>query len=271
MANPLDPTFSPLTTRTAAPTLPTAADYAAQIRAAGLTPRQGFVEEPDMPSVRTARLAYSPSQKKFFVGGYTFDDDDDTSAVTFSKYANQEAPLPDGDWQEIDPASYAQYVQGIRSPGFFQQIANNFDIGLDEMQQTLGYGLMFAGAEETGRWLADQESDLAKTQVYQRNIENIGENGVLDWIAATIGRFGPNVVESVITAGAGAAIGSAATPVGTGAGAALGFFGKTAVKKALYEAAKKQFKGQALDAAEKKLLLSAAGMTNAASDRKSVV
>ena len=266
MANPLDPTFSPLTTRTAVPPLPTAEDYAAQIRAAGLTPRQGFVEEPEMPSVRTARLAYSPSQKKFFVGGYTFDDDDDTSAVTFSKYANQEAPLPEGDWQEIDPASYAQYVQGIRSPGFFQQIANNFDIGLDEMQQTLGYGLMFAGAEETGRWLADQESDLAKTQVYQRNIENIGENGVLDWIAATIGRFGPNVVESVITAGAGAAIGSAATPAGTGAGAALGFFGKTAVKKALYEAAKKQFKGQALDAAEKKLLLSAAGMTNAASN-----
>ena len=266
MANPLDPTFSPLTTRTAEPPLPTVGDYATAIRQAGLAPRQGFVEEPEMPSVRTARLAYSPSQKKFFVGGYTFDDDNDTAAVTMSKYANQEAPLPEGDWQEVDPASYAQYVERIRDPGFFQQIANNFDIGLDEMQQTLGYGLMFAGAEETGRWLADQESDLAKTQVYQRNIENIGENGVLDWIAATIGRLGPNVVESVITAGVGAGIGSAVPGAGTAGGAVLGFFGKTAVKKALYEAAKKQFKGQALDAAEKKLLLSAAGMVNTASN-----
>ena len=266
MANPLDPTFSPFTSGLAAPPLPTAEDYATQIRQAGLAQRQGFVQEPELPTGRTARLAYSPSTKQFFVGGYTFDDDNDTAAVALSKYANQEAPLPEGDWQEIDPASYAQYVEGIRSPGFFQQIANNFDIGLDEAQQTLGYGLMFAGATETGARLADQSADLAKTQIYQRNIENIGENGVLDWVAATIGRLGPNIIESVITAGAGAAIGSAATPAGTAGGAVLGFFGKSAVKKALYEAAKKHFKGQALDAAEKKLLLSSAGMLNAASN-----
>ena len=266
MANPLDPTFSPFTSGLAAPPLPTAEDYATQIRQAGLAQRQGFVQEPELPTGRTARLAYSPSTKQFFVGGYTFDDDNDTAAVALSKYANQEAPLPEGDWQEIDPASYAQYVEGIRSPGFFQQIANNFDIGLDEAQQTLGYGLMFAGATETGARLADQSADLAKTQIYQRSIENIGENGVLDWVAATIGRLGPNIIESVITAGAGAAIGSAATPAGTAGGAVLGFFGKSAVKKALYEAAKKHFKGQALDAAEKKLLLSSAGMLNAASN-----
>jgi hypothetical protein len=266
MANPLDPTFSPLTSGLAAPPPSMAEDYATRLRQAGLAQRQGFVQEPELPTGRTARLAYSPSTKQFFVGGYTFDDDNDTAAVALSKYANQEAPLPEGDWQEIDPASYAQYVEGIRSPGFFQQIANNFDIGLDEMQQTLGYGLMFAGATETGARLADQSADLAKTQIYQRNIENIGENGVLDWVAATIGRLGPNIIESVITAGIGAGIGSAATPAGTAGGAVLGFFGKSAVKKALYEAAKKHFKGQALDAAEKKLLLSSAGMLNAASN-----
>jgi hypothetical protein len=266
MANPLDPTFSPLTSGLAAPPPSMAEDYATRLRQAGLAQRQGFVQEPELPTGRTARLAYSPSTKQFFVGGYTFDDDNDTAAVALSKYANQEAPLPEGDWQEIDPASYAQYVEGIRSPGFFQQIANNFDIGLDEAQQTLGYGLMFAGATETGARLADQSADLAKTQIYQRNIENIGENGVLDWVAATIGRLGPNIIESVITAGIGAGIGSAATPAGTAGGAVLGFFGKSAVKKALYEAAKKHYTGQALDAAEKKLLLSSAGMLNAASN-----
>lgn len=272
MANGLPgTTFSPLTTPAATSGF---GGYAETIQRAGLTTRGELgagLMQPQQPAQRTARLAYSPSQKKFFVGGYTFDDDDDTSAVVFSKYANQEAPLPEGDWQEVDPASYAQYVEGIRDPGMFSLMARNFGIGIDEFQQTVGLGLQWAGAEGPGRWLADQESELGKTAIYQRRVEDIDSaGGVLDWMAATIGRFGPNIVESVASAAIGAGIGGAisgpAAPAGAPIGAVVGFFGKSAVKKKLLDAAKKQLAGQALDVDERKLLLSAAGMTSTATN-----
>lgn len=263
-------TFSPLTAPT---TQPSFEDYALTTRRAGLAARQelaGQQEQQAAPAQRLARIAYSPSERKFFVGGYTFDEDDDTAAVMFSKYAGQQAPLPEGDWQDVDDTSYAQYVEGIRDPGMLTLMAKNFGIGVDELQQTVGLGLQFAGATEAGQWLADQP-ELAKTAIYQRKVEDIGSaGGVLDWMAATLGRFGPNIVESVATAAAGAAAGGAisgpAAPAGAPIGFLAGFFGKTAVKKALMDAAKKQLKGEALEAAEKKLLLSAAGVTSTASN-----
>jgi hypothetical protein len=225
------------------------------------------------PTQRTARVAYSPEENKYFIGGHVVDANNDTDVAVMSKYAGQEAPLPEGNWQVVDDTSFSQYVQSIRDPGLLTLMGKNFSMGTDEMQQMAGLGLQWLGAEQTGQYLADQEADLQPNQVYSRNFTDIGstpENGVLDWMAATIGRLGPNVVESAITAGVGAVAGGAATgpaaPAGAVLGAIGGFFGKAAVKKALLEAAKKQLKGEALDAAEKKLMLSAAGMTNAAAN-----
>jgi hypothetical protein len=227
------------------------------------------VQEPQQPTVRTAKIAYDATQGKYFIGGYVVDENNDTDVAVMAKYAGQEAPLPEGNWQTVDPASFSQYVQGIRDPGTFKLMAKNFSMGVDEMQQMAGLGLMWAGAETAGTYLADQQADLQPNQIYSRNFTDIGstpESGVLDWMAATIGRLGPNIVESTISAGIGAAIGGAvsgpAAEIGAPIGAIAGFFGKTAVKKALLEAAKKQLKGEALEAGEKKLLLSAAGMTN---------
>jgi hypothetical protein len=259
------------------PPSPTIDDYYNQsmqrIQRAGLTAQQQFIEEEPQPTVRTAKVALDAANNKLFIGGHVVDRSDDTNVAMLSKYANQDAPLPEGNWEEVDAASFAQYVQGIRDPSTFKLMAKNFSMGVDEMQQMAGLGLQWLGAESAGQYLADQEADLAPNQVYSRNFTDIGstpESGVLDWMAATIGRLGPNVVESVISAAAGAAIGGAvsgpAAPAAAPIGAIAGFFGKTAVKKALLEASKKRLKGEALDAAEKKLLLSAAGLTNAAAN-----
>ncbi len=247
--------------------------YAAGIRAGLRTQNQQFMQPEEEPTQRTARVAYSPEENKYFIGGHVVDANNDTDVAVMSKYAGQEAPLPEGNWQVVDDTSFSQYVQSIRDPGLLTLMGKNFSMGTDEMQQMAGLGLQWLGAEQTGQYLADQEADLQPNQVYSRNFTDIGstpENGVLDWMAATIGRLGPNVVESAITAGVGAVAGGAATgpaaPAGAVLGAIGGFFGKAAVKKALLEAAKKQLKGEALDAAEKKLMLSAAGMTNAAAN-----
>lgn len=259
------------------PPSPSIDDYYNQsmqrIQQVGLRTREMFAPEEPEPTVRTAKVAIDTANNKLFIGGYVVDRSNDTDVAALSKYANKEAPLPEGNWETVDDASFSQYVQGIRDPGTLKLMARNFSMGVDEMQQMAGLGLQWLGAEQTGRYLADQEADLQPNQVYSRNFTDIGsspENGVLDWMAATIGRLGPNIVESTISAAAGAAIGAAvsgpAAPAAAPIGAIAGFFGKTAVKKALLEAAKKQMKGEALDAAEKKLLLSAAGMTNAAAN-----
>lgn len=250
-----------------------AAQSLARIQQVGLrVPGSAPIEE-QQPTVRKAKVALDPTTNRLFIGGYVVDRNDDTNVALLSKYANQDAPLPEGNWEEVDPASFASYVQNIRDPSTLTLMAKNFGMGVDEMQQMAGLGLQWLGAESAGQYLADQEADLAPNQIYNRNFTDIGsspENGILDWMAATIGRLGPNIVESTISAGAGAAIGGAvsgpAAPAAAPIGAIAGFFGKTAVKKALLEAAKKQLKGQALDAAEKKLLLSAAGLTNAAAN-----
>lgn len=257
------------------PPSPTIDDYYNQSMQRIQSMRAGLREqsapEEAAPTVRTAKVAIDTVNNKLFIGGYVVDRSDDTNVAMLSKYADQDAPLPEGNWEEVDPASFSAYVQGIRNPGTLKLMAKNFGMGVDEMQQMAGLGLQWLGAEESGQWLADQEGDIAPNQIYSRNFTDIGsspENGVLDWMAATIGRLGPNIVESTISAAAGAAIGGAvsgpAAPAGAPIGAVAGFFGKTAVKKMLLDAAKKRLKGEALDEAEKKLLVSAGALTNAA-------
>lgn len=257
------------------PPSPSIDDYYNQsmqrVQQIGLRTQEMFAPEEPEPTVRTAKVAIDSANNKLFIGGHVVDRNDDTNVAILSKYANQDAPLPEGNWEEVDPASFASYVQGIRDPGTLKLMAKNFGMGVDEMQQMAGLGLQWLGAESAGQYLADQEADLAPNQVYSRSFTDIGsspENGVLDWMAATIGRLGPNIVESTISAAAGAAAGGAlsgpAAAAGAPIGAIAGFFGKTAVKKALMDAAKKRLKGETLNEAEKKLLLSAGAVTNSA-------
>ena len=171
------------------PPSPSIDDYYNQsmqrIQQIGLRTQNMFAPEEPQPTVRTAKVAIDSANNKLFIGGYVVDRNNDTDVAVFSKYAGQEAPLPEGNWEEVDPASFSSYVQGIRDPGTFKLMAKNFGMGADEMQQMAGLGLQWLGAESAGQYLADQEADLAPNQVYNRSFTDIGsspENGVLDWM-----------------------------------------------------------------------------------------
>lgn len=233
-------------------------------------------------SGRRAAAAYSPSQKKFFVsgpqGGVTYDADNDTAAVESLKVFDPSAPseLPPGDWQPLSDTGYAQYVESIRNPSMKKLAKKNFGIGVDNLQSLVGAGLRFAGAEETGKRIMDQQDvDLSKTMPYQRLATDIGDQdrGIMDWFVANLAQQGPNIVESAITALIGGAVGGAmGAATGPGAvvtaagGAFAGMFGKAGVKSAMLAAAKKYAAKETLDAGEKKLLLEAAGTLAAAED-----
>ena len=234
----------------------------------------------EQPAARTATVAYSPSLKKFFVAGrdgaFTFDDGNDTAVAESMKVIDpsKPAPLPPGDWTVLSPEGFSNYARSITDPSMAKLAKKNFGIGVDNMQALAGYGLQFAGAEQTGRSIVkQQEQDLAKTMVYQRNATDIGSDpsrGVMDWFVANLAQQGPNMVESVVTAVIGAAAGGAAgAPTGPGAavsaagGAIAGLVGKSAFKAGLLAAAKKYAEGQALSYAEKRLLVEAAALTAA--------
>lgn len=239
----------------------------------------------DTPAARgrSAAVAYSPTQKKFFVSGpqgaFTFDEDNDTAALESAKIfdPSKPAPLPPGDWQPLTDAGYAQYIEGIRNPSMKKLAKKNFGIGVDNLQGLVGSGLKFAGAEETGQKIIDQqEQDLSKTLPYQRTASDIGSDanrGILDWFVANLAQQGPNIVESAVTAVLGAAAGGAAGAA-TGPGAAVtaagGAFaalvGKAGFKAGMLAAAKKYSRGELLEAGEAKLLMEAAGITAAADD-----
>lgn len=226
----------------------------------------------------TAAVAYSPSLKAFYVNGRIFEQDNDTEAANSLSYLNagQRTPLPQGgDWQPLDTTSYLQHVQSIVDPGIWKLAGKNFGIGLDNMQMLGGSFLQFVGAEETGQNIVkNQIKDLAKTEVYNRQFTDIGEKqygverGLFDWFVANLAQQGPNMVESAVTATLGALGGSAAgggaNPFTAAGGALMALTGKQAFKQSVLAAAKKYAAGEALDAAESKLLREAAGITAAA-------
>lgn len=218
---------------------------------------------PDMtrPTAATAKAYYNLASGKYSVAGQEYEADDDASALELSQYAGQGQAPQGGDWIPLDDQTYASYIDSIRNPTPGRLFKKNFGIGVDNLQMLAGRGLQFLGAEETGQSIVDQQmQDLGKTSPYQRQFTDIDSpGGAVDWFIANLAQQGPNVIESVLTAGIGAVAGGLAgggpnpfTAVG-GAVAALG--GKAAVKQAVLASAKKYSQGKALDAAEQKLLL----------------
>jgi hypothetical protein len=218
------------------------------------------------------------------VNGQIFDADDDTAAAQSLQYLRPDvrSKLPAGDWEAIDTGSYLSHVQGIVDPSLWQKAKANWGIGADNLQLLGGYGLQWLGAKETGQGIVEQQiRDLSKTQVYQREFTNVGEKGqdlgfgvrssdktLLDWFTANLAQQGPNLVESVVTGAlgfvAGGAAGGGPNPVTATGGAIMALTGKETFKRALMVAGQKHLRGEALDAAETKLLNEAAGITVAA-------
>jgi hypothetical protein len=222
-------------------------------------------------------LAISRSSGKIWANGKLFTLDDAQGALESEQYLSQPpAPAPAaeaGDWELLDQEAYAQHLQSIKNPGLGTLASKNFGIGVDNMQMMAGYGLQFLGAEETGQAIVrNQLEDLSKNAPYQRDFTDIGSDenrGYLDWFVANLAQQGPNLIESVVTAAAGAvaggALGGGPNPVTAAGGAITAMVSKQAFKQAVLSAAKKYSAGETLDAAEAKLLQEAAGLTAAAS------
>jgi len=222
-----------------------------------------------MPEMRRPpAIAFSPSSKQLFVNGLTFDADDAATALQSESYLRGPGTqLPTGgDWVPLDEAAYSQFLRSIREPSLGRLASKSFGRGVDVMQSLVGRGLQLAGAEETGgRIVAAQEEDLRKTSPYERQFTDI-ETGrdAVEWFVANFAQQGPNLIESVVTAGLGFLAGTAMGGPATGAGAALaGLMGKSAFKEAVIAAAKKKAAGEVLNAAENKLLREAAGLAGA--------
>ena len=220
------------------------------------------------PIKRPPAIAYSPSQKKLFVQGVTFDEDDSDMTLRAEQLLDQPSVgMPTGgDWVTLTPQAYGQIASGIRNPGLGRLMSKNFGIGVDQLQLLAGRGLQLAGAEQTGQGIVDmQMEDLRKNLPFRREFSEIDSTkGAIDWLAATVAQQGPNILESIGVAAAGFFAGGAAGgPLGAAGGALAGLAGKTAFKQSVIAALKKRAAGETLDAAETKLLKEASGIAGA--------
>ena len=229
--------------------------------------RQNQFTMPEMK--QPPSIGYSPSRKEFFVQGTTFSSDDAQSLLQAEGLlGGPSTGLPtDGDWMPLDPQSYGQLVQNVRNPSLGTLAARNFGRGVDVTQMLAGRALQLAGAEETGGRIVEQQmEDLRRTTPYERQFTDIESGrGAVEWFVANFAQQGPNMIESIATAGLGFLAGTAAsgTPVGGAAAAFSSLLGKAAWKEGVKSALSKQAKGEALNVAEQKLLREAAGIAGA--------
>lgn len=263
-SNPYAP-FSPTSSIGLGGLAPSAADMA--VMGKTLTAQSQFA----MPEMRQPpAIAFSPTRNEFFVQGNTFRADDATFALRAEGLLGGPGTgLPtEGDWVPLDVQSYQQYLQTIREPSLGRLASKSFGRGVDGMQALGGRALQLAGAEELGgRIVEQQETELARTAPFERQFTDI-ESGrdAVEWFVANFAQQGPNMIESVITAGLGFLAGTAAGgPVSGVGGAMAGLMGKTAFKESVIAAARKKAAGEVLNTAESKLLREAAGLAGAVS------
>jgi hypothetical protein len=260
--NPYAP-FSPTSSIGGGGLGPSAADMA--VMGETLT-KQGQFTMPQMQ--KPAAIAFSPSRKELFVNGLTFAADDAATALQSESYLRGPGTgLPtSGDWMPLDEQAYGQYLQSIREPSLGRLASKSFGRGVDQLQMLAGRGLQLAGAEELGGRIVEQQgADLAKTSPYERQFTDIESGrGAVEWFVANFAQQGPNMIESIATAGLGFLAGTAAGGPLAGAGGAIaGLMGKAAFKEAVIAAAKKKAAGEVINAAENKLLREAAGLAGA--------
>lgn len=260
--NPYAP-FSPTSSIGLGGLAPSAADMA--VMGERLTAQSQFT----MPEMRQPpAIAFSPTRNEFFVQGTTFRADDASAALQAEGLLGGPGTgLPtEGDWVPLDVPSYQQYLQSIRQPSLGRLASKSFGRGVDVMQALGGRALQLAGAEELGgRIVEQQETELARTAPFERMFTDIDSGrGAVEWFVANFAQQGPNLIESVITAGLGFLGGTAAGGPAAGIGGAMaGLMGKTAFKEAVIAAARKKAAGEVLNAAENKLLREAAGIAGA--------
>jgi len=218
-----------------------------------------------LPETKEPTIAYSGSKKQFFVQGTTFDADDADAALRSEQLlGGVPTGLPEGDWIPLTTQQYGQLLQSIRQPGLGTLASKGFGRGVDISQMLVGRGLQLAGAEELGgRIVAQQMEDLRKTQPYERQFTDVKSGGdAVDWLVANFAQQGPNLIESIVTAGLGFLAGTASSgnPLGGAAASLASVIGKETWKNSVKDALKKRAAGEALTPDAEKLLRTAAGV-----------
>jgi hypothetical protein len=245
----------------------------ADIAVMGQTARQQLQTQFSMPGMQTPakppgddNVYFDSTRRKFYVNGVEIDEDDDRRIMdSASLLGRPSVGAPQGSgWVAVPSEMYQGYIQEIQQPGLGRLMSKSFGRGVDQLQMLAGRGLQLAGAEELGgRIVEQQEEDLAKTAPYERQFTDIESGrGAVEWLLANFAQQGPNLIESIATAGAGFLAGTAATgnPLGGAAAALAATIGKTAWKEGVKAALKKKAAGETLDQAENKLLRNAAGV-----------
>ena len=212
-------------------------------------------------------IGISETTGELFVQGRRFAADDAPAALQAEGLLGQpgRGQLPAG-FTPLDQQAYQQYLQSIREPSLSRLASKSFGRGVDQSQALIGRGLQLAGAEELGgRIVSAQEEQLRRTSPFERQFTDIESGrGAVEWFVANFAQQGPNMIESVVTAGLGFLAGSAAGgPLAGVGGAFAGMMGKTAFKESVKAAAKKKAAGEALNVGEEKLLKEAAGLAGA--------
>ena len=223
------------------------------------------------------QVLYSPSTQKMFVNGSTFNVDDYQSALDSKKFLDRPPAKPPADipdWQVVSPESFTNYIQKTVNPSLGILFGRNIEIGGSNLKMLGGRALQFYGFEETGQeFVNDALQELRDNQPFQREFTEIefgdeGSNGAIDWFVANLAQQGPNILETLIVAGAGYVSGGGTLNPLSGVGnAVLSVMGKEGYKKSLMLAAKKYDKGEALTKGEKKLLREATGISAALAAR----
>jgi len=187
---------------------------------------------------------YSASQKKFYVGGRVIDENDAQGLIEAEQLLGtpDTTARPQGDWRPIGRSGFDQILAPIKNPSRGTLFSKGVGRGIDTMQLLGGRALQLVGAEETGAGIVKQQvEDLRRDAPYQRNFTNIKSGGdALDYAAAIIGEQVPNLALGVLTGGLGALGGRALSGV--------------AASGALRGALQKKAAGEALSAAENKLI-----------------
>lgn len=233
------------------------------------------LEEPEQVDLGP-QVLFSPSTKKMFVNGATFDVDDYQSALDAKQFLTQPtAPAPVDvaeDWVRVSPDTFTKYIQDIKNPSLGRLASKNFDIGVDNLKLLAGRGLQFYGKEETGKeWVDEALADLYKNQPFQREFQNeSGEfvsNGLVDWFVANLAQQGPMILESIgvalVGGVAGGLAGGGANPFTALGGSLSALMGKESFKQGVLAAAKKYSKNQPMTVGEKKLLREVSGLAGA--------
>lgn len=229
-----------------------------------------------IPQFRPAEVAqpqifYSPGQKKLFVNGVTFDEDDADMTLRAEQLIGQASVgrPQGGDWIELSPDTYSQLATQIRNPSLGRLMSKNFGIGVDQMQQLAGRGMQLFGAEEIGQGIVDRQyEDIRKNLPYRREFQEIDSaGGAIDWLAATVAQQGPNILGSIAAAAGGYFLGGTSIVAGAAGGTLpkLGqWLASSAGKKEFADRVEKELaKRAAGEVFDEKLLRKAAGIAGA--------